>query len=61
LISERDFNVISMFRLFPRVSFADGPCAWISELLCIHDAQRGVRPISFAEVIQLQALKYALQ
>lgn len=57
LIRERDLNVISMFELLPSVSFADGPCALISELFWIHDARRGFVPISFADVDQLQLLK----
>jgi hypothetical protein len=61
LINERDLKVISMFVLLPSVSFADGPCARISELFCIHEARRGVVPINFADVDQLQLLRYTPQ
>ena len=57
VINERDLKVISMFELLPSVSLADGPCARISESFCIHEARRGVVPINFAEVDQLQLLK----
>jgi hypothetical protein len=50
-------NVTSALKLWPRVSFADGPWALISEMFWIQRARAGVVPSSFADVAQLHWLQ----